>query len=92
MSMDIRTQGAHVEDWRATIVTAIEATPPPNEIWMVTAVEVADRVVRLDFVKDSDSPRAITVGLTGDRVGRALLYRMSCYLLRKQWPGALEVH
>jgi hypothetical protein len=92
MSMDIRTQGVHVEDWRDTVIAAIDATRPPIEIWVVTAVEVADRVVRIDFTKDFESPRALTVGLTGDTVGRTLLYRMSCYLLRQEWPGALEVH
>jgi hypothetical protein len=34
----------------------------------------------------------MTLAFPGDNVGRTLLYRMSCYLLRKEWPGALEVH
>jgi hypothetical protein len=49
-------------------------------------------VLSLDFSLNFEASRSITLALPTDSVGRRLLYRMSCYLLRNEWPGALEVH
>jgi hypothetical protein len=54
--MDIRTEGAHLDEWRETVTTAIEATRPADEIWSVTATEVADGVVTMDFARNTDAP------------------------------------
>jgi hypothetical protein len=91
--MDIRTTGDHVEKWREIVIAAIDATRPADEVWSVTAAEVEDGVLCLDFFSlDFEASRSITLALPADNVGRTLLYRMSCYLLRNEWPGSLEVH
>jgi hypothetical protein len=92
MDMDIRTAGDHVEEWREIVIAAIDATRPADELWSVTASEVSDGVLNLDFSLNFEASRSITLALPADSVGRKLLYRMSCYLLRNEWPGALEVH
>jgi hypothetical protein len=89
--MDIRMGGAHVDEWRETVIAAIEATRPADEVWSVTATEVADGVVAIDFARNTDAPRSITLALPGGNTGRKLLFRMACHLLRRE-PGALEVH
>jgi hypothetical protein len=88
----IRILGAHVDAWRDTVVAAIDATRPAGEVWSVTAAEMAAGVLRIDFAKDFETPRSITLAIPRGTTGRTLLYRMSCYLLRKEWPGAVEVH
>jgi hypothetical protein len=89
--MDIRTEGAHVDEWRDTVIAAIEATRPADEMWSVTATEVSDGVVAIDFARSNDSPRSLTLARPGSNTGRVLLFRMACHLLRQE-PGALEVH
>jgi hypothetical protein len=91
MKDDVRTEGAHVDDWRETVIAAIEATRPAGERWSVTATEVADGVVTIDFARNADPPRSITLARPGGTTGRVLLFRMACHLLRRE-PGALEVH
>jgi hypothetical protein len=90
--MEIRTDGAHVERWRETVVAAIEATRPAGEVWSATASEVVANVLQIDFARDVDVARSITLALPRSPASQTLLYRMSCYLLRTHWPGGLEVH
>lgn len=90
--MDIRTDGAYVERWRETVVAAIEATRPADEVWSATASEVATGILQIDFARDIEVSRSITLAVAADPIGHTLLYRMSCYLLRTHWPGALGVH
>ena len=90
--MDISTSGDHVEEWREIVTAAIDATLPADEVWSVTASEVADGVLCLDFSLNFEASRSITLARPADNVGRTLLYRMTCYLLRNEWPGSLEVH
>jgi len=33
--MDIRTEGVHVDEWRETVIAAIESTRPAGEMWSV---------------------------------------------------------
>jgi len=90
--MNIRIQGAHVEAWRDTVISAIESTRPETETWSLTSSEIATGVLTIAFARDTEAPRSITLAIPEDKIGRTLLYRMACHLLRKDWPGALEVH
>src|SRR6476659_5064453 len=63
--MDIRTEGAHVDEWRDTVIAAIEATRPADEMWSVTATEVSDGVVAIDFARSNDAPRSLTLARPG---------------------------
>jgi hypothetical protein len=85
--MNIRIQGAHVENWRDTVISAIEATRPAGQAWSLTSTEVPPGVLRIDFSRDVE----ITLAIPEDKIGRRLLYRTACHLLREDWPGALEV-
>ena len=59
------------------VENALDLMRPAGERWSVTVAETAT-TVRLDFARDTDAPRSLTVASDGDDDRHSQLFRSAC--------------
>jgi hypothetical protein len=69
------------------VESALDLMRPAGEHWSVTMAETAT-TLRLDFQRDTDAPRSITVASDGDDDQHSQLFGSVCGFLWAYWPTA----
>ena len=74
---------------RAAYKRVIENAPdlmrPAGERWAVTMAET-ETTVRLEFARDTDAARSLTIASDGDDERHAQLLRLVCQCVWAHWP------
>ena len=73
-------------DYQKVVREALDLLRPVSEAWSVT-VDKEATMTRLDFKRETDAPRSLTVATDGDDDERSTTFAIVCHFLLAHWPS-----
>jgi hypothetical protein len=70
--------------YQRVVENALDLMRPAGEQWSVT-MDASEAALRLDFARNTDAPRSLTVAVDGDNQHHSQLFRSVCTFLWMYW-------